>query len=247
MIFHPFLGAGRTTKVLAASELPGDPTLGLMAILSETQVGKVHACLDEPAAQNGDVWLVPNSVSPHFVYYVGDRVLVPITDAYQRISGSWEKADLYQWNGSEWLTGAVYIVDGAYSAVSFNSFAMYNYSAGKAEYGYYIQGTGNDAYYGAVQSSSKISLSGYSKLKCQGYIDSDPGRPLCFGIQATQMEKGDVISDYAPIVGENAIKVVHNATGSFEIELNITDYQGDYYIGVASGKPMSLIYKIWLE
>jgi hypothetical protein len=234
--------------VASADALPATANERDIAIISTVPVGNVYAQADQPVGEPGDVWLVAEA-NGAFSYVVGGAT-IQFSNAMQ-YSGSWEKVGVYQYAGGKWVSASKYLLDGsADTGTAWSTYYAYGGRAAKESTGYKITGANGGNQPAAIQTSSKVNLTGYSKLCCRGKNDNDMkgNFPFEFRIQAGKAYSSDNSYDGIYVITNNSVAgtSVYGA-GEFNVSIDISKYQSSYYIGASSGHESTHIYEIWLE
>lgn len=235
--------------VASASALPLSADVGTIAIISSIAVNDVYVNVTAPATpETGDVWITPDAAAENWSYIIGNAV-IPFATVQQYNGSAWVEVDTYQYDGSEWVAGSWYLLDGAKTGVAWSTYYAYGGTASKVSTGYKIMAANGGNQPAAIQTSSKVDLTGYSKLCCRAKNEAIGGNfPFEFGIQSSQAySDGNSYNGIKVITDNSAARKVYSTTGEFTLSLDISKYSGKYYIGISSGGYPSYIYEVWLE
>ena len=254
MIFNMVGGgkekASKVISVANASALPSSADVGTIAVISSIAVNDVYVNVTAPATpETGDVWITPDAAAENWSYIIGNAV-IPFVTVQQYNGSAWVKVDTYQYDGSEWVAGSWYLLDGSTEGVPWSTYYAYGGKAAKVSTGYKITGANGGNQPGAIQTSSKVNLTGYSKLCCRGKNDNDmkANFPFELRIQSGKAYSSGSSYDGIYVITNNSVAgtSVYGA-GEFSVSIDISKYQSSYYIGASSGHESTYIYEVWLE
>lgn len=255
-----FMGGGgelktRIISVLNFDSLPDEEWQETIALISGYDLGEIYVMNNPPDSPNvGDVHIRPN-LSSQLFYTIGN-VTVPYADIYQFSGSDWRKVEYYQFIGTEWKTARVYLLDGLEETGFSWSTASRGYTCAVTEIidppgGYRITGYNSTHNIAALQTASKIDLTGFSKLFFKGRNTG----PSIEEYEVHYPARGG-IQDRAAINGEEGTNNIRDGgiysesekkLGEFTLECDISNYEGLYYVGIASGFEDTEVYQIWLE
>ena len=188
--------------------------------------------------------------------------------AYQKYTpkiyngSSWGNYSPYIWNGSAWVEHPTYIYGVKTDTVLYDSGNAYTDATGgwntpmlggkvtfnSDHIAFDVEHNGVEVdgatlYYGAILTKNRIDLSPYSKLYASIYSDYKSGETIP---QTSSVCVSDNTGTYSHTRIAQA-GVPNGSSGSMTLSLDITNINGEYYIGYQWNARSGKIYKIWLE
>lgn len=240
-------GVRARTKVIAVTSkdaLPATAREGTIAIISDIPVGNVYVCVTPPATiKRGDVVIIPVGTQKNWTYVIGNAV-IPFNYVVQWNGSEWALSDAYQYNGSQWAKDFFYLLDGQVEGVQWSTI---NYGSltrvEKTSYGYMLQGANNGNQPVAIQTTHTIDLTGYKTLQCYGANDNDAENyyPFTFGIMSKR-----ITSEPASFYQNFAKNKSADSRGEFVLEIDLTNYKGEYYVACVGAHEATHVRVIWL-
>lgn len=249
-------GAALNFKVLAyATEealLAATPAENTIGIITETPITSWIFSADEPSpAAAGMVWITTGTASSvEFNALKKNGLQVYPISAKQHVGGAWVDKVAKSYQGGElvdWWDGELYESGNLYEHVT-GGWVMVNgaQANGTIEDGiiYLSYSTTGSSPHSTAYTKNRMDLSGYSKLTAT--------------LQVTESKHGEdswpsiLISDQNTDAypAHSCVAIVgwtRNTTGTAELEMDISDYQGLYYVGAWASACKAQVVKIKLQ
>ncbi len=217
-----------------------------IAVLTATPIADWSISMTEPLVPaTGDVWIKTGTSSLNNIEALKKHsIKLNLQGAYQYETGAWVRKKAYLWQGGRWNDMDIFLFDngdqctdrtGGWTkslgdAAEINITNAYIQTVGK--------GSGGG---GAVYTTNKVPLTGYTALKAKLNITS-------------HTSTGDALSLYiSSATGNNPSKtaysqVARSDTGDMTLTVDISAYRdGEYYVGFRNFCTNCKIYEVWLE
>ena len=230
-----------------------NPAENTIWINTDTPITGYHISAVQPDdALSGDVWIqTVTSGAIGFNVLMENRIQVYLLVARQYISGVWVQKEMTCHQGGEWVTTSRYLLDGSSdTGIAWNTYGAYNGTAAEESTGYKITGSNGGNQPGAIQTSEKVDISGFSKLHFIGSNDNamSANFPLVVGIQNSKSSSASGSYESIYVISRDSVaSTTYSLAGTFDLIVDISQYSGSYYIGASSGHESTHIYQIWLE
>lgn len=261
MIFNITGGGGTALnfKVLAyATEevlLAAAPTENTIGIITETPITSWIFSATEPSpAEAGMVWIFTGtSSSREFNALKKNGIQVYPLSAKQYVGGAWVDKTAKIWQGGAWVDWFFYLytVGNVYEAVTGGYDSFINQGGGNATVGsdgMHMNTTFTSYYYPSTGlcTANKIDLTEYNTLVVKGnFVKNGDGGNFQVAVH----------TEKAPNFGDNIARTYYSTDGDFEIELDIGNAEGSYYLSVATminrdqgvATPSATVTGIWLK
>lgn len=216
-----------------------------IGIITSTPITGWYMAAEQPEMQPGEVWISTGTASPvaFNVLKKGTVMVYPLSAKQMQADGTLADVTAKSWQNGEWVdwyNGELYYngnqyesITGGFTVVKNNGFFTFNDN--DISFGF----TGNSSTQATLYTKNKVDLQGYTKL--------------CIDIDATTVTVNDVntafglcdsIADAYP--DQIAYKGTHTR-GRQTLELDISGYQGAYYVSFKIAASAGKIFKIWRE
>ena len=237
-------GGGLNFKVVGGTTEPSNPKENTIWVNTDTEItGWVFSTSEPQNPEEGMVWIATGTASTvSFNALKKNGVMVYPLAAKQYISGTWTSKTAKSYQGGawvEWLTklysyGETFSdVTGGWKGVK-DSGGAFAINSDHLYIGY-SGGTKRDA---AMYTVNKIDTTGYSKLM----VDVD--------ITATLSGYGFSIGLYTSNTSYSnsfTAKTKLDTKGRVTMSLDLSSYQGSYYIKLQADVSKANVYEVWFE
>lgn len=245
-------GGSLNFKIVGGTAEPTNPIENTIWVNTDTPIVGYHLSTVQPDdVLSGDVWIqTVTSGAIGFNALKENRIQIYPLVAKQYISGVWIKKEMTCYLGGEWVTASKYLLDGSSdTGIAWNTYGAYKGTAAEESTGYKITGSNGGNQPGAIQTSEKVDISGFSKLHFIGSNDNamSANFPLVVGIQNSKSYQTSNYDGIYVISRDSVASTSYSLAGTFDLIVDISQCSGSYYIGASSGHESTHIYQIWLE
>ena len=239
-------GAALNFKVLAyATEealLAATPAENTIGIITETPITSWIFSATEPSpAAAGMVWITTGtSSSAEFNALKKNAIQIYPISAKQYVGGAWVNVDAYSYQGGEWVDWVTYLynlgdqcdsITGGWKAVNANGKMTFNDDHIAFTY------SGSSDTHATVYTNNKIDLTGKTKVIAEVDVEQCNGvsTDLIVGLYNSNTDaKGTHIACAGTAkIGNGQV-----------LELNVSSYQSEYYIGFRGSSAVGKLYNI---